>query len=69
MGRIYQEATIDNFKKLKKGDEFICFCERALYKEIAAGAAFYNFDADMPGWEIETESGFYWCLDSIYIPI
>lgn len=72
MRKIYQAATaatLDSFKKIQAGDEFIGLCEGTLCKEIAASAAFYNFDADVPDWEVEAESGCYWCWDSVYIPV
>lgn len=67
MKKIYQAATLDSFKKLKNGDEFIGLSDGALYKEIVAGTAFYNFDAAIPDWEVEAKSGCCWCWDSVYI--
>lgn len=46
------------FQKLKAGDVVVYIAGLKNRRTVCTGNAFYNSDADEPGWEIETENGF-----------
>ena len=46
------------FQKLKAGDVDVYMVGLKKQRTVCTGSAFYNNDADEPGWEVETENGF-----------
>ena len=46
------------FQKLKAGDVVVYMVGLKKRSTVCTGSAFYNNDADEPGWEVETENGF-----------
>lgn len=46
------------FQKLKAGDVVVYMVGLKKRRTVCTGNAFYNNDADEPGWEVETENGF-----------
>ena len=46
------------FQKLKAGDVVVYMVGLKKRRTVCTGNAFYNSDADEPGWEVETENGF-----------
>ena len=46
------------FQKLKAGDVVVYMIGLKKRRTVCTGNAFYNNDADEPGWEVETENGF-----------
>lgn len=46
------------FQKLKAGDVVVYMVGLKKQRTVCTGNAFYNNDADEPGWEVETENGF-----------
>ena len=46
------------FQKLKAGDVVVYMIGLKKRRTVCTGNAFYNSDADEPGWEIETENVF-----------
>ena len=46
------------FQKLKAGDVVVYMVGLKKQRTVYTGNAFYNNDADEPGWEVETENGF-----------
>lgn len=46
------------FQKLKAGDVVVYMIGKKKKTATCTGNAFYNSDADEPGWEVETENGF-----------
>lgn len=62
----FRNATFDEFKKLRKGNAVFVKCYDQYVKAIVEDNAFYNADADEPGWEVETTHGFI-SIDSVYI--
>ena len=46
------------FQKLKPGDIITYMVGIKKITTICIGDAFYNYDADEPGWEVETENTF-----------
>lgn len=64
----FNEIKLDEFKKIKAGDKIYCASlGGVISQETAVGDAFYNYDADEPDWEVETNNGFI-CWDSVYVP-
>lgn len=62
----YKKMTIEEFRKIKAGDTLF-YCENGIYKEsIAAADSIYNYDADVPDWEVECKDGLWVCWDSAY---
>ena len=49
------------FQKLKAGDVL------KKRRTVCTGNAFYNNDADEPGWEVETENGFLSVNNDIWV--
>ena len=45
------------FQKLKAGDVVVYMVGLKKQRTVCTGSAFYNNDADEPGWEVETENG------------
>ena len=62
-----EPISFDAFKALKKGDVVLIKVGDRYYKSQVVTPAFYNADADEPGWEIDTTNGF---ADqySVYLP-
>ena len=46
------------FQELKAGDVVVYMIGLKKRRTVCTGNAFYNSDADEPGWEVETENGF-----------
>ena len=46
------------FQKLKAGDVVVYMVGLKKRRTVCTGNAFYNNDADEPGWEVETENVF-----------
>ena len=46
------------FQELKAGDVVVYMISLKKRRTVCTGNAFYNNDADEPGWEVETENGF-----------
>lgn len=46
------------FQKLKAGDVVVYEIGLKKRRTVCTGNAFYNNDADEPGWKVETENGF-----------
>ena len=44
------------FQKLKAGDVVVYMVGLKKRRTVCTGSAFYNNDADEPGWEVETEN-------------
>lgn len=65
MEKHYEQMKLSDFQKIKAGDKIYCQIDTRITEETATGDAFYNYDADEPGWEIETANGFF-CWDSVY---
>lgn len=62
----YKPMRFDDFRNIKAGDEVFCMIGNKITRETAARDAFYNYDADAPEWEIETENG-YFCWDCVFV--
>ena len=65
---LFRPISLEEFKQIKEGDMIRCQICGEIYFEEAACAAFYNYDADEPDWEIETVDGVCYCWDSIVVP-
>ena len=46
------------FQRLKARDVVVYMVGLKKRRTVCTGNAFYNNDADEPGWEVETENGF-----------
>ena len=57
--------TINDFCRLQKGDTILININGSPETAIVKNYAFYNTDANEPGWEIETDYG-YISIDSAY---
>ena len=55
------------FKKLKSGDIITYIVGMKKRTTICIGDAFYNYDADEPGWEVETENCFLSINNDIWV--
>lgn len=62
---MYVNLTIAEFRRLVAGDAIIININGEYHPATASNYAFYNSDANEPGWEIETDAGFV-ALDSAY---
>ena len=58
--------SFDAFRRIKAGDKVLCGIGGKFSLETVTQGAFYNYDADAPEWEIETENGFF-CWDSVCV--
>ena len=65
---ILKEISQEEFSELKVGDivYFKMQCPVRFIKMQVTRAPFWNGDADEPGWEVETDNGFY-DRESLYI--
>lgn len=68
MKKTYKPISFDAFRNIKAGDKVYCKIGSKIFQETAARDAFYNYDADAPEWEIETENGFF-CWDCVYVEV
>ena len=50
--------TIAEFRNLKPGDTILVHLNNEYIDAHVEGYAFYNSDANEPGWEVETDCGF-----------
>ena len=66
MKKKYIIMDLSEFMRIKAGDKIICRIGRKYTTQTATSDAFYNYDANEPDWEIETENGFF-CWDSVYV--
>ena len=57
------------FKKLKSGDIVTYMVDMKKRTTTCIGDAFYNSDADEPGWEVETENCFLSINNDIWVQI
>lgn len=55
------------FQKLKAGDVVVYEIGLKKRRTVCTGNAFYNNDADEPGWEVETENGFLSVNNDIWV--
>lgn len=55
------------FQKLKAGDVVVYMVGLKKRRTVCTGNAFYNNDADEPGWEVETENGFLSVNNDIWV--
>lgn len=62
----YRMVTLSEFREIKTGDKIVCRIGNRYITQTATSDAFYNYNADDPDWEVETENGFF-CWDSVYI--
>ena len=64
----FRNITFEEFKKLKEGNAVFVKCYNQYAKAIVEDSAFYNADADEPGWEVATSYGFI-AIDSVYVEV
>lgn len=57
MTQKYRWMTEEEFRNIKAGDSVICEIDGRMSRETVITGAFFNYDADEPGWEIETLNG------------
>lgn len=63
----YKKMTIETFQKVKAGD-ILFYCVNGVYRKcIATNDSIYNYDADVPDWEVECEDGLWVCWNSVYV--
>lgn len=53
-----RKITHEEFMNLKNGDIVFIRLDYT-YRAIVTRPVFYNYDADYPGWEVETTNGYY----------
>lgn len=53
-----RKITHEEFMNLKHGD-IVFICLDHTYQCTVTRPAFYNYDADVPDWEVETTNGYH----------
>ena len=66
MNKVFRPITYKEFFKLPVGQKILVSCGGRLCESEIIRGAFYNYDADEPDYEIETNNGF--CdWESVYV--
>ena len=64
----YKPISIEDFTKIKRGDRLHCEYNGLGFTQKANSDAYYNYDCDEPGWEVETDFGIF-SSDSVCVEI